>query len=737
MRFTPVPAGDPAAVARAAHGPEPFVLLLRDGCVPHSDAFGGLRASLDENVGVLGGATHAGGVRRFGWMLAPAPFSPLPFDLVAVEAPLGEAGVDALVRGPIDAVAPEMMLVRRELLREPLPADAAAAAVALCARARAAGLHAICRPAFACAAPLPDRDDRGRVAALRAVSALHPELRGVHRSTAAARRLGVERETRIAGGVRARIRRRTPATTVLVHGPGAGEAARRARDLAPAVVTARAVDDAADALRAALRVRGDRYVLVAAASSLPDAAAFDALTEAIEATEHVAFAAPHAELLDGGCVLIAAGRLPQHVEAGGETIAAAMASLVDGAVTAGRAVRAPGFACAPRPRPSRDTMTLIVLAGSSPDVTKTSFDRALATTRVDDEVVAVCAAGSDVTRRMFGAYDRVRVELDHADPLLSGAANAAIGAARGDLIVLLADDVLVSASTFDRLRSAFSRIPALGAALPCVGGAPGAEGVHDVTYRDLENMREFAERRAVAFAREAEPIDDASTPVLAIAREAFAAVGGIDPAFGPTRRGIADLVLRLRAAGYAVVRCEDAYAHRFPAEQSRNPAAASQQGGVSDAAARAAAVDAGFDPARRVPFSVPRAVAPRTARTAVVIVAVADAAELDRAASFLGRAAQTFDAASPVRVHVVLDGAIPTSDAVARVRDVLATGGRPIDETVTVRVERAADLAAWRVTLPRDLRTVVAAGHERDALADCPSVAAHALGELLRPVILR
>ena len=111
MRFTPVPAGDAAAVARAAHGDEPFVLLLREGCVPHGDAFGGLRASLDESVGVLGGATHDGGLRRFGWMLAPAAFSPLPFELVPVEAPLGEAGVDALVRGPIDAVAPEMILV--------------------------------------------------------------------------------------------------------------------------------------------------------------------------------------------------------------------------------------------------------------------------------------------------------------------------------------------------------------------------------------------------------------------------------------------------------------------------------------------------------------------------------------------------------------------------------------------------------------------------------------------------
>ena len=124
-----VAAGDPAAVAAAARAAaDRYVLLLAPGARPLPGAFGGLSTSLGERTGVLGGAAHSGGARSFGWMLAPAPWSPLPFDLVPLAAQAGEPGADALVRGPVDVVAPGMILADRALLAEPLPADPVAAA---------------------------------------------------------------------------------------------------------------------------------------------------------------------------------------------------------------------------------------------------------------------------------------------------------------------------------------------------------------------------------------------------------------------------------------------------------------------------------------------------------------------------------------------------------------------------------------------------------------------------------
>ncbi len=730
-----------AAAARASG--ERFVLLLGPGARPRSGAFGGVASALGEHAGVLGGATHASGTRLFGWMLAPAPGAPVPFELAPVAAAVGEAGIEAAVRGAIDVVAPGMIIVARGLLLEPLPRDPVAALVELCARARDASLDVVCRPSFACDAPLLDGDDRGRAAALRALAEARPELRGVHRLPPGLRRTTIEREVRLEGGRRIRLRTATPKLTVLVHGEGAPLAARRARDLAPYVVAARAVDDPLAALRTELRVRGDRYVLLAAARALPDAASLDALVETVESAPFVAVAAPTSAALDGECALIALARVPQHVEPSGPTLAAAMQRFISELIALRRAVRPHREPSSAHPNVVSNThasraprrATIVFLAASIPELMRITLDALVPASRADDEIVAVCAAGAHTTQRILASYPQLRVEHDPADPLLTGGANRALGASSRELVVLVADDILLPDGALDRLRDAFARVPALGAAFPAVPGAPGGEGVVDVNYADLAQLRTVAKRRQAEAARRLEPIDLAVSPVVAIAREALEAVGGIDPAFGPTRRGIADLVLRLRAAGYAVVRCDDALVHRFDSSASHNPAAVAETQQTL-APIDPAAIARGFDPAKRVPCAAAGTGAARSQIAShAIAIPIAGAAELERAALVLSAAARAFDASAPVRVHLLLDGELAPADAVARVRPILAAGGRPMDETVAVRIERVADLAAWRAALDPGVRVVVAGGHERDALAGLRTVTAASLSDLLEPAV--
>ncbi len=723
--------GGPHEIAAAAWATtSSHLLLFAPGARPMPGAFGGLSA-LGERVGVLGGAVHAGSARLFGWMLAPAAFGPLPFELAPITAGAGEAGVEAAIRGDVDVVAPGMTLVDRRLLLEPLPADPVAAAVELCARARADGRDVVCRPSFACAAPALELDDRGRAASLRAVAERRPELTG-RRRLPGARLFAVERELRLEGGRRVRERLPVPPLWVLVHGPGAELAARRARDLAPRT-TVRVSADPAAALRAEMRVRGDRYVLVAAAAEVPSAAQFALLLESLESAPFVALAAPNAAALDGRCVLLALARFPQHVTADGATLAEAIAALTVSARALRRAVRAPGYVPSDAPAPPARRAAIVFLAASQPEIMRLTLDALVPAARADDEVVAVCAAGAQTAQHILAAYPQLRIETDPVDPLLCGGANRAFGATPRELAILVADDVLVPAGVLDRLREAFERVPALGAAFPSVPGATGGEGIGDVSYADLTQLQALAARRRHDRARGLEPIDAAVTPVVAIAREALRAVGGIDPAFGPTARGIADLVVKLRAAGYAVVRCDDALVHRFDPALSHNPAAVAEA--PHSIVADAARIAAGFDPATRValgdgPVSSARDRAAAPALHAIA-VPVGGSAELERAVTFLTAAAGAFDAGDPIRLHVLLDGDVSPADAVARVRPVLAATGRPLEATVAVRIERVTDLSAWRSSCDPALRLVVAAGHERAALGGLRPIGARALAALI------
>jgi GT2 family glycosyltransferase len=552
---------------------------------------------------------------------------------------------------------------------------------------------------------------------LRALAARHPELAGEYRLPPALRAAFVEREVRLGGGRRVRALVRRPPLTMLVHAPG---------------------DESAAALREELRVRGDRYVLVAESGAVPHPAALDALIEALESAPYVAAAAPDAASLNGRCVLLAAGRFPQHVEPRGATLREALGALLQDVELLRRAVRAPGRS-ASLPRPPRvRTASAVFVVAAAPEVTRIALDAALAASGSDDELIGVCAASAETARRMLGAYPSLRVEADGADPLLTGALNRALGAARGELIFVVADDVLLPPATLRRLRDAFDRIPCLGAAFPCVPGAPLGEGVLDVAYADLKEMRALAERRENERAREAEPLDAAGTPAFAIAREALYAVGGIDPAYGPTRRGIADLVVRLRRAGYAVVRCDDTLAHRFDASASRSALALADAHDPVPVMPAPEILARGLSHAERVPFTSPAeartsgTAAHDTAALCVVALPVGDARELERASAIVASAARAFDAAAPVRVHVLLDGAISPAEAAAALRRVLAASGRALETTVTVRVERSADIAAWRAALGGASRIVVGGGLRRAALSDCREIPVDEIPVLLQ-----
>ena len=681
-----------------------YLLARVPGAQPAHDAFRAVRGALGKRVGVLGGVATSGTERRFGWMLAPAPSSPLGFELVSVVANVGEAGVDPLMRGAIDVPAAGATLVARDLVDDPLPNDPVVALAELAQRARERGREVICLPSFAWTV-VADEDDRGRLTALRAFAGRHPTLEPTFRRPPGVRARFIDRDVRLAGGRHVRVARRRPSLTV------AGSL---------------------EALDAALRVRGDRYVLVAGGNRVPPDEVVDALVERIEDDANVALAAPDVSSLDGSCVLLHAGRFPQHVITRATTLDEAIDSLVGAARALRRGVRVPGLSPAVAAAPPHDgTLTVVLLVGSAPEITRMTLDAVLAQVVAGERVQAILPSGAETARRALVAYPQVAISDDPADPLLTGAANCALGQVSTPLVALVADDVLLSRNTLAALRRAFAEIPVLGAASPIVTGAAGQESAYE-DYPDIAAFEKLAERRGKERAREREPIDDASTPALLIARDALQAVGGIDPMLGPTRRGIADLVLRLRAAGYAVVRCEDAFAHRFKAEQSHNVAAYVDRSANVWTVDLAATIDAGFDPARVVPFATADAEerAGTEARVAVALP-VASASELERAATIVAAASRVYDVRAPLRLHVLLDGVIEPAAAAARLRPVLAESGRTMASTVAVRVERQADLTAWRAALEGTTRVVTVSDLRREALADVPQLATHSIARVL------
>jgi hypothetical protein len=97
----------------------------------------------------------------------------------------------------------------------------------------------------------------------------------------------------------------------------------------------------------------------------------------------------------------------------------------------------------------------------------------------------------------------------------------------------------------------------------------------------------------------------------------------------------------------------------------------------------------------------------------------------------LGALAARFDARTPLRADVVIDGELQLPLVTARVRVALVAGGRPVTDALAVRVERVQDLHAWREQMAADVRVVVAAGLPREAFTDVEACTAEALDALV------
>jgi hypothetical protein len=336
----------------------------------------------------------------------------------------------------------------------------------------------------------------------------------------------------------------------------------------------------------------------------------------------------------------------------------------------------------------------------------------------------VYPAGSATIEKLLAPLESLRPAPDAVDPILAVGLNEQLARVRADAVLIVRDDAQLTLGAVARLRDAFRRMPRLGAAVPRVGGDDRPEGVPGLAYRNVMEMQAYADRRGEMFARETQLTDCATTPVVMISREALACVGGFDETYGFSRLGMEDFTRRLQSANFLVARCDDAYVHLFPSEQTQSLFAA------IDASPRLRerfeerwSTTRGFDPERdRVALRERRESAGRGAGDDAlrVLVPIADEDEWNDARPIVTAIASAFRADDPLEIAIGLDGSFALGRAVSDIREILAATGVPLEQTLNVHVDVVGDRAGWRGAGSHQVRVT---GSARPELADVPSVA--------------
>jgi glycosyltransferase involved in cell wall biosynthesis/Flp pilus assembly protein TadD len=204
-------------------------------------------------------------------------------------------------------------------------------------------------------------------------------------------------------------------------------------------------------------------------------------------------------------------------------------------------------------------------------LTRLCLESVLRQTAPAYELVLVDNGSTDGTAEYFASVSgwagsaKIHVVRNAENRGFPAAVNQGLAAARGEFVVLLNNDVVVTPGWLDRLASWAdgdgSRVGLVG---PVTNYAPAPQLTLPTYQSDLGGLDEYARRRAEVFAGQALETQRLTGFCLLIRHEVLDEIGGrLDEGFGLGFFDDDDLCLRARKAGYKLLVALDAYVHHF------------------------------------------------------------------------------------------------------------------------------------------------------------------------------
>jgi GT2 family glycosyltransferase/2-polyprenyl-3-methyl-5-hydroxy-6-metoxy-1,4-benzoquinol methylase/tetratricopeptide (TPR) repeat protein len=178
------------------------------------------------------------------------------------------------------------------------------------------------------------------------------------------------------------------------------------------------------------------------------------------------------------------------------------------------------------------------------------------------ELIVVDNGSTDGTPEFLERMEDVRLIKNGENRGFPTAANQGIRAARGDVVVLLNNDTLVTTGWLRRMLEALERNRQAGLVGPCSNCVSGEQQVH-VSYADLDALDGFAWQFGKARHGLTTRTDRLVGFCLGMRREVIDRVGLLDERFGLGNFEDDDYCRRAMAVGFECVIAGDAFVHHF------------------------------------------------------------------------------------------------------------------------------------------------------------------------------
>jgi|GEM_PF-1718817 len=216
---------------------------------------------------------------------------------------------------------------------------------------------------------------------------------------------------------------------------------------------------------------------------------------------------------------------------------------------------------------TRPLTSIIIPCLNQLDFTKECVISIFEFTEEPFELIIIDNGSSDSTAdyltQLSKKHKNVKTIKNKSNLGYAAACNQGLKAARGEWIVLINNDVVVTRGWLSRMiRTAneFEHAAVLG---PLTNYVVGQQQIVDVPYSDIEEMHEYACEIAVKNAGKTLETNRIIGFCMLVKSELIRTIGGFDLLFGVGNFEDDDLCLRTTIAGFKVIICLDVFVHHY------------------------------------------------------------------------------------------------------------------------------------------------------------------------------
>ncbi len=177
------------------------------------------------------------------------------------------------------------------------------------------------------------------------------------------------------------------------------------------------------------------------------------------------------------------------------------------------------------------------------------------------EVIVVENGAHDDAAPPAAAAGRVTTIRNPRNEGFAFAANQGLDCARGRLLAVVHDDVVVGPGWMRRARALLAADPAIGAVGPASNECAGAQRMRMVSYDGADDATAFAELWAAEHLGELAIVPRLAGMCLILRREVMMRVGGFDTLFGWDKGADDDFSVRVARAGWKLAIALDVFVH--------------------------------------------------------------------------------------------------------------------------------------------------------------------------------